>query len=63
MKIVRTTSQHSALGEFFWYQRFPWFRLSIRVLAGLVGLVDFASSETMLQALGQFGIPVWQLST
>ena len=42
MKIVRTSSQHSTLGEVFWYQRLPWFRLSIRVLAGLVGLINFA---------------------
>jgi hypothetical protein len=46
MKIVSTTSQHSALGEVFWYQRFPWLRLSIRVLAGLVALANFASPAT-----------------
>jgi hypothetical protein len=34
MKIVRTTTQHSALGEFLCYLQVPWFQLSIRALAG-----------------------------
>ena len=47
MKIIRTKGQHSALGEFFCYQQFPWFRLSIRALAGLVGVMIFAFPEAI----------------
>ena len=47
MKIIRTTGQHSALGEFLCYQQFPWFRLSIRALAGLFGVISFAFPETI----------------
>jgi hypothetical protein len=47
MKIIRTTGQHSALGEFFRYQQFHWFRLGIRGLAGLAGILSFAFPETM----------------
>jgi hypothetical protein len=47
MRIIRTTGQHSALGEFFCYQQFPWFGLSIRALAGLVGVISFAFPETI----------------
>jgi hypothetical protein len=46
MEIIRTTGQHSALGEFFCSQ-FPWFRLSITALAGLVGVISFAFPETI----------------
>jgi hypothetical protein len=46
MKIVSTTSQHSALGEVFWYHRIPWLRLGVRVLAGLVALTNFAFPAT-----------------
>jgi hypothetical protein len=47
MKIIRTKGQHSALGEFFCYQQFPWLRLSIRTLAGLFGVMSFAIPETI----------------
>ena len=47
MKIIRTTGQHSALGEFFCCVQFPWFRLSIRALAGLVGVISLAFPETI----------------
>jgi hypothetical protein len=47
MKIIRTTGQHSALGEFFRYQQFHWFRLGIRGLAGLAGILSFAFPETI----------------
>jgi len=47
MRIIRTTTQHSALGEFFCYLQLPWFRLSTRALAGLVGLISFAFPETI----------------
>jgi hypothetical protein len=47
MKITRTTGQHPALGEFFCHQQLPWFRLSIRALAGLVGVISFAFPETI----------------
>jgi hypothetical protein len=40
MRIIRTAGQHSALGEFFCYQQFPWFRLSIRALVGLIGVIS-----------------------
>jgi hypothetical protein len=46
MRIIRTTGQHSALGEFFCYQ-LPWFRLSILAFAGLVGVTSFAFPETI----------------
>jgi hypothetical protein len=57
MKIIRTTGQHSALGEFFRYQQFHWFRLGIRVLAGLVGAISFAFPETIF-ASGADSSPV-----
>jgi len=47
MKIIRTTTQHSARGEFFCYLQVPWFRLSIRALAGLVGVIIFAFPEAI----------------
>jgi hypothetical protein len=47
MNIIRTTSQHPALGDFFCYQQLPWFRLSIMALAGLVGVIRFAFPETI----------------
>jgi hypothetical protein len=47
MRIIRTTGQHSARGEFFCYQQFPWFRRGIRVLAGLLGIMSFAFPETI----------------
>ena len=43
MRIIRTPGQHPALGDFFCYQQLPWFRLSIMALAGLVGVISFAS--------------------
>jgi hypothetical protein len=45
---TRITGQHSALGEFFWYQPHPWSRLSIRFALGLVGVIGLASPETIL---------------
>jgi hypothetical protein len=47
MRIIRTPGQHPALGDFFCYQQFPWFRLSIMALAGLVGVISFAFPETI----------------
>ena len=47
MEIIRTTQQNSAFGEFFCYQQFPWFRLSIRALVGLFGVMSFAIPETI----------------
>jgi hypothetical protein len=47
MEILRTTTQHSALGEFFCYLQVPWFQLSIRALAGLVGVMIFAFPEAI----------------
>jgi hypothetical protein len=47
MKIIRTKGQHSALGEFFCYQRLPCFRLSLRAFVGLIGLISFAFPETI----------------
>jgi hypothetical protein len=47
MKIIRTTGQHSAPGQFFSYQQFPCFRLSIRAIAGLFGVMSFAFPGTI----------------
>jgi hypothetical protein len=47
MRIIRTPGQHPALGEFSFHQQFPWLRLSIRALAGLVGVISFAFPETI----------------
>jgi hypothetical protein len=49
MKIIRTAGQHSALGEFFCYQQFPWFRLSIRALVGLIGVISFNFPGTIFR--------------
>ena len=43
MRIIRTPGQHPALGDFFGCKQLPWFRLSIMALAGLVGVISFAS--------------------
>ena len=47
MRIIRTAGQHSALGEFVCYLQFPWFRLSIRALVILVGVINFAFPEAI----------------
>jgi hypothetical protein len=47
MRIIRTKGQHSALGEFFYHQQLPWFRLSIRAFVVLVGAISFAFPETI----------------
>jgi hypothetical protein len=47
MRIIRTSGQHSALGDFFCYQQLPWFRLNVMALAGLVGVISFAFPETI----------------
>jgi hypothetical protein len=51
MRIIRTTGQHSALGEFLCYQQFPWFRLSIRALVILVGAINFAFPEAIFASV------------
>jgi hypothetical protein len=43
MRIIRTPGQHPALGDFFGCKQLPWFRLSVMALAGLVGVISFAS--------------------
>jgi hypothetical protein len=43
IRIIRTPGQHPALGNFFGCKQLPWFRLSTMVLAGLVGVISFAS--------------------
>ncbi len=48
MEIIRTTTQHSSFGEFFCYLQVPWLQLSIRALAGLVGVMIFAFPEAIL---------------
>jgi hypothetical protein len=47
MRIIRTTTQHSALGGFFCYLQVPWLGLSIRALAGLIGVMIFAFPEAI----------------
>jgi hypothetical protein len=47
MRIIRTPGRYSALGEFFCYQQFPWFRLSIRALVGLIGVISFTFPGTI----------------
>jgi hypothetical protein len=47
MRIIRTPGQHPALGDFFYCEQLPWFRLSVMALAGLVGAISFAFPETI----------------
>jgi len=49
---IRITRQHSGLGEVFRNHRLPWFRMSIRVALGLVGVMALAFPETIFASAG-----------
>jgi hypothetical protein len=49
---IRISKQHSSLGEVFKDRRLPWFRISITVVVGLVGVMALAFPETIFASAG-----------